>query len=517
MSPPVRASALALGELDGSTAAEHGTPLPAGVVGVFVTVYAGGRLTGCAGGFGDDCGTRLPEFVAAAVDDRRFTAAAPADAVAVSVSLLFNRHEIGVADPDWVVRPTRFADQALQVRQRDRTGFVLPFVAVTHNLTPRQYVLEVIDKAGITRPPYRWTRYDCTTWLADGTGVRPMRHGLPVGVPAGSPEAQAERLYQLLRTYTGRHHTAPGEPYAARYDVFADRIHTGAHPARIAYGAWTKARAGLKTEALEDLDRPEVRLRPDSWLGPDDASASISELAFVLLTRIELGCADADTDTGAAMAAALVGQIDRHGRFATHRDATNAREAFQDYAPGQALLALAAAAGSGLAEVPAEPLQAALRYYRMRFRHNHAWGAVGWLTQACAAWGSILDDSWAQLAFEIVDWSLRFQSGKSGAFLNDHQRDAPGATTALHLEALAAARASAEQHGDGAREHRYRTACEGALAFLDSLIYQPRDAAVLPNPEWAIGGVRTSATASDVRIDFVHHALSGVLRLGGPR
>jgi hypothetical protein len=46
-------------------------------------------------------------------------------------------------------------------------------------------------------------------------------------------------------------------------------------------------------------------------------------------------------------------------------------------------------------------------------------------------------------------------------------------------------------------------------------VYQPRDAVVLPNPEWALGGVRTSETASDVRIDYVHHALSAVLDLRG--
>jgi hypothetical protein len=46
-------------------------------------------------------------------------------------------------------------------------------------------------------------------------------------------------------------------------------------------------------------------------------------------------------------------------------------------------------------------------------------------------------------------------------------------------------------------------------------VYQPRDTAVLPNPEWALGGVRTSETASDVRIDYVHHALSAALGLRG--
>src|SRR4051794_14997643 len=305
--------------------------LPDAVQGLFLTVYSGGRLIGCAGAFAGDCATRLDEFAAAAVRDRRFRGAEPGEAVAVSVSLLFARHDIGQASPEWVVGPTRFADQALAVRQGDRSGFVLPFVAVTHNLTPRQYVLEVIDKAGITRAPYRWTRYDCTTWLIDDDdGVRRMRHALPEAAPADTPVAELDRLEPLLRRYTLRHSGPPEEPYLARYEVFADRLHAGAHPARIAYGAWVKARAGMRQEAEHDLGR----------LGEPD---SIAEPAFVALAELALGRAP---DVGE-----LVDAIDRHGRFATHRDPARAAEAFQDYAPGQALLALAAAARAGV-DVP---------------------------------------------------------------------------------------------------------------------------------------------------------------------
>jgi orotate phosphoribosyltransferase/AMMECR1 domain-containing protein len=481
--------------------------LPDAVVGLFVTVYADGRLIGCAGAFGNDCGDRLPELVPAAVHDRRFPDATATTRVAVSVSLLFGQHEIGQASPDWVVQPTRFADQALQVRQRDRSGFVLPFVAVTHNLTPQQYVLEVVDKAGITRPPYFWTRYDCATWLADESGVRRMRHALPIGASAESSAADLERLEALLLRYTRRHSVPPDEPYLARYDVFADRMHAGAHAARIAYGAWAKARAGLRREAEDDLARADLQRDVDGCIGD-----SIAESAFVVLAELGLGH---ETDETERTVRTIAARIDGHGRFATHRNQADAHDAFQDYAPGQSLLALAAAAHSGI-DVPSEPVRRALRYYRMRFRQNSAWGAVAWLTQAYAAWGSLLaDDETTGFAFEVADRALRYQSRTTGSFLNDHQGDAPGATTALYLEGIAAVRTAAHRLGDQAREQRYRTAGARGLGFLDSLVYQPRDAAVLPNPEWALGGVRTSATASDVRIDYVHHALSAVLGLRG--
>jgi orotate phosphoribosyltransferase/AMMECR1 domain-containing protein len=486
--------------------------LPEGTAGAFVTVYADGRLAGCAGVFGDDCGRRLPECVTAAVHDGRFPRATGTP-TAVALSLLSHRHEIGVADPDWVVRPVRFADQALAVRQGERFGFVLPSVAVTHDLTPRQYVAEVIDKAGITRPPYRWTRYDCATWLADASGVRPTRHGLPVGAPAPTAALQVRRLRELLRRYAARHHVGPDQPYGVSYDVFADRVHAGAHPARTAYGAWALARAGLPAAAVDDLARPELQVQDGGWLGPDGSSGSIAEPAFAVLAHLELGTLDATT---AQLASALLGRIDGHGRFATHRDPGAAQPAFQDYAPGQALLALAAAARAGLLDARSPAVERALRHYRMRFRQNRAWGAVSWLAQAYAAWGALLDDPViTAVAFEVADRAVPHQSLRTGGFLNDHQRDAPGATTALYLEGIAAARAAAERLGDAAREARYRAVCARGVGFLDELVYQERDAAVLPNPEWAVGGLRTAPTAGAVRLDYVHHALCAVSALEG--
>ena len=61
------------------------------------------------------------------------------------------------------------------------------------------------------------------------------------------------------------------------------------------------------------------------------------------------------------------------------------------------------------------------------------------MTQACCRlWRVRPEAEFAALAFEIVDWILGFQQ-KSGAFLNDHQPDTPGYTSALYLEALGSA------------------------------------------------------------------------------
>ncbi|MBE1551825.1 orotate phosphoribosyltransferase/AMMECR1 domain-containing protein [Mycobacterium sp. OAS707] len=487
-----------------ATGAGQPVTLPDDICGLFVTVYANGAIAGCAGGFNGDLAASLPEFTDAALADERFAGPAADAQIAVSVSLLANQHEIGAAAPEWVTGPLRFGDQALAVRQGHRRGFLLPSVAMTHNLTPQGYVNEVIDKAGITRPPYYWTRYDCASWLADAAGVHRMQAGLPVG----AEDVDAARLRELLTSYTVRVHDPSGDP-VNRYEVFADRLRTGMHPARFAYGAWIKARAGLTEQCIDDLNRLQKHVVDGGWVQVDDQPATISEVAFVVLAQLESGVPVDET-----MLENLWSRIDCHGRFATHRDTDIA--AYQDYAPGQALLALAVAAQRGVCAPRCPDIDRALRYYRMRFRQNHSWGAVAWLMQAFVVWASVLDDVvlW-KFAYEIADWALTFQSDKTGAFLNDHQPDTPGATTALYLEGIAAVRAAADSDGDGEREARYRRAARAGVRFLDRLVYQDRDAAVLPNADWALGGVRSSLTSSEVRTDYVHHALSALMALDG--
>ncbi len=479
--------------------------LPAGTM-VFVSVYADGRLTGCVGGPASGADW-LARYARAALDDERFDPPADGAELTVSVSVLSNRHEIGEADPDWVVGPFRFADQALAVRRGDQSGLLLPFVAVTSNLTPRGYVDAVIAKAGLDGGPYHWTRFDCDIALADGRGVARLRDGFPVGDPPASISEGCARLRPLLEHYI-RQHCEPGLAPMRRHDVFAHRVDTPLDPARRAYDAWVKQRAGLDDLAGVDLAGLDASLDPDGWLRTDGHEASVSELAFLLLCRL-----DRTPDEAAVIARRLAAQIDQHGRIATHRDG-RVGDAHQDYGPGQVLLALARAAERGLVAPDLDTIGRAFRHHRIRFRRNGSWGAVTWLLQACVAWSDVAPQlDTLSFARDIVDCALPHQSAKSGAFLNDHQADGPGAVNAVYLEGLAAIAAVGDDLAHGCR---VREACRRCLQFLDRLVYQERDMAIVPHRRWALGGLRSSVTASDVYIDHVHHALAAIVSLTAP-
>jgi hypothetical protein len=134
--------------------------------------------------------------------------------------------------------------------------------------------------------------------------------------------------------------------------------------------------------------------------------------------------------------------------------------------------------------------------------------------QAFSRWWFInRDDRYAELVFEIGRWIREYQDHKEGGFLNDHQPDTPGYTTALYLEGLGSALHVAAAMENAPLATSLRESCYNGFRFLDRLIIQERDFAFLPNPDWALGGLRGGIHQSEVRTDFVQHALSALLEL----
>jgi orotate phosphoribosyltransferase/AMMECR1 domain-containing protein len=498
-----------------------------GLDSVYLTVYVEGRLRGCMGGAAGELDEDLRRLARAALEDARFggdAAPAAADEVAVSVSLLFDEFRIGACAPEEVVRYYRHGHQALMAHDGESVGLLLPFVASTNNLDPAGFAREVLVKAGLSEPPFYWCRFDCATWLADARGVSRTVGGFPAAPePAEELSALLARRAALHARYLLRHQKPDGSFYAA-YEPFRNRLYEGCDLPRLAHGAWVLARASrlpgggeLKEaadRAIEHLLNAAAEGDEGLWLEAEGQSPSVAELSFLLLALCESGAGDAGArrDAAARAAATLWGCVTLpHGRVRTHRDAEPSDE-FQDYFPGQLLLALAAACDAQVSEVDEERLARAFLYYRHRFRHRRGFGQVSWYAQAFARWWHVRRDArFAEFAFETVDWLLAYQQEKTGAFVNDHQPETPGYMTAVYLEAVAAASNLAAALGREGRRLSYSAAYERGLRFLDRLVIQGRDASVLPSPDYAAGGLRRAVHYSEIRTDFVQHALSAVL------
>jgi AMMECR1 domain-containing protein/orotate phosphoribosyltransferase len=488
----------------------------------FVTIYLWGQLRGCSGLPIHDLDDDLRRLIQSALADNRFKdidAESP-EAIAVSVSFLHKGVKLADCPPQEIWRYVVNGRQALHVSQGNRSGIVLPFWAAMHSLLPEEYAMEVVDKAGITRPPYYWERFHCATWLADAGGVGRLEGAFR---PLPPPEEDAELARQLTELYVNymlRHHREDGSFYSS-YEPFRNRLHNAGTPPRLAFGGWVMARAARMLEAPElqtardrtlELLLSSIRLGEQGlWLEIDQNTPSVSEIAFLTLALCELPQGDYRRVHARGLADALWASIDAHGYVGTHFTQEQVEESFQDYFPGQVLLALAAAVREGLSTVDETRLERAFRYYRHRFRYKRNFGQVIWLMRAFSAWWHLQHDpEFAGMVFEVGDWILQHQQEKSGAFISDDQPDLPGYTSALYLEGIGAALPVAEAV-DASRFEQYRSAYLRGLRFLHRITILPGHAPVLPNSELAVGGLRMGLDTSFVRIDFVQHGLSTVL------
>jgi orotate phosphoribosyltransferase/AMMECR1 domain-containing protein len=492
---------------------------------LYVTIYVDGHLRGCMGSVTRNLDDDIRNLADAALHDGRFAADLPLDptTVAVTVSLLFNPLELGELLTEDVGPYYRHGEQTLMVYRSEQVGLLLPFVAAMSNLDRLGFADAVRDKAGLVEPPFYWCRFDCVTWIADSEDVAPTIGGFPyLPTLASTPEELAARHAALHTRYLVKHLREDGSFYSS-YEPFQDRLSEQIDLPRIAHGAWVLARASrtlggddLKDAADRVIEFLLNRVTQDGhgiWLSNGDETASVSEVSFLLLALSNSPENDSRRAQVKQLAAALWSCVELpHGRISTHRGPTSSPEAFQDYFPGQTLLALAQAAEETPSTIDEEKLQRSFRYYRHRFRYNRHFGQVSWLMQAFSKWWKVIgDSSFADLVFEVADWLLGYQQEKTGAFINDHQPDTPGFTTALYLEGIAAARNVADSLADGVRFQNYSCSFAQGLSFLDRLIIQQRDRSILPNLDLALGGLRQGLHYSEVRTDFVQHSLSAIL------
>ncbi|HYV12926.1 MAG TPA: AMMECR1 domain-containing protein [Pyrinomonadaceae bacterium] len=484
--------------------------LPKNVESIYLTIYIDGHLRGCMGQRLRSLDEDLKKIAGAALNDERFEgrSALTADDVAVSVSFLFDPLEIGHAPPEEVVNYYRHGDQTLMVYQGNRVGLLLPFVASFWNLDAVSFAKSVIQKAELTEPPYNWCRFDSATWFAGSEGVWATVGGFAVPRNDLPPINELiERHGKLHVRYLLKHLREDGSFFSG-YQPFHNRLFESVDTARQTHGAWVLARA-YKAFGGEDLksavDKAIDNLLPQTF-------DTVAEPSFLLLALSNLPDDDPRRGSMNDLAATLWRSIELpHGRISTHTNPDDpSPELYQDYFPGQVLLALAVACEQNVTAIDEERLRRSFQYYRHRFRYKRNFGQVTWLLQAFSKWSEVTGDrDFADMVFEIADWLLGYQQDKTGAFINDHQPDTPGYTTAVYLEGIAAALKIA----DKPRYDVYFDSLTRGFGFLDQLIIQDRDRQLLPNIDYALGGLRQGLYYSEVRTDFVQHSLSAILNL----
>ena len=154
------------------------------------------------------------------------------------------------------------------------------------------------------------------------------------------------------------------------------------------------------------------------------------------------------------------------------------------------------------------PVVAQLVYERQRFRVRPTWGSASWQMQGWAAIYAVQHQpAQAEFVFELADWALDRQLEKNGVFLEELTPYGPSFNTGFIAEGIAAAWHTAELAGDRDRAAHYARSWRAAISWLRRLMILPEDTFCMPDAAHALGGVRAAPNRSDVRVDFVSHAL----------
>ncbi len=502
---------------------------------LFLSIYSGYRMLGCMGKQVGDLDSDLRVLAEAALHDERFASTLDVgdlDGLKVKISLLYAPLELGAYQPDEVMTPVRFAEQALMVHQGGREALLLPDWPVTAGYDEKGYVEALLDKAGITEGPYAWRRYECSTWLDDGQNVQWLEKAFPR--PSAADRDMETRLQPLCDSwaaYIQRQQTEQGGMHFY-YQPFAHQVTGSMDNVRTAHAAWVLSRARQQGMAVVDggkLDALLVYLKGfvqrdagKCWLAEtvNPAERRYDTLAGASLLLMALSSQDScsleDASLAAELAETLWGAIDPHGRIENYiyPNVSYPQDVYQDYIPGQVLLALALACQAGLSKLDAGKLQRAQAYYWHRFQYKRRADQVSWLAQAwVACWQMEHRSEWLEQANAMCEWIVQFQSMQDGGFTTWQQTDGRADyMTAVYLEAVAAVASVMYAHGNGGWNYRnFAEACLKGFAFLDSLTVQERDKMVVPYLEWAQGGIRQSPVDSTVRVDFNQHALSAAL------
>ena len=328
------------------------------------------------------------------------------------------------------------------------------------------------------------------------------------------------RLEPLGVDYLLRHQKPDGT-FSTRYDPLQDQLYSGVDLPRLAHAAWVLARAAKSSgqPAGEAAARTTTFLLNTAgetadgiWLVHDGNEQSVAEISLTALALCE-----ADGALAARwvpqLAAALWSRIDVHGCVHTHRDTALATDAFQDYFPGQVLLALGSAAQAQLTPVDEAQAVACLP---LLSRSVFATGRIsarcrGSRRPAAPGGGSPASIVSPSSLSRLPIGYCAFSSRKPAHFSTITSPIRPATRPRFISRASRRRPCWRATLGEAPRHRHYLDSCRRGLQFLDSLIIQPRDATVLPNPALALGGLRRSSRRSEVYVDFVQHYLAAVL------
>lgn len=257
-----------------------------------------------------------------------------------------------------------------------------------------------------------------------------------------------------------------------------------------------------------------------------EKKAKLGASAFALMSLLASGSFPEKDKYVEYFANFIIGMQQPDGSFKTFYKPEN-RNDNQNFYPGEALLAL-----MELYQTPTADKKRILKvasnafdYYKIYFEKNKNPAFVPWHTLACARLYAVTKDKkYADFIFTMNDWLLQIQNTPEnnltkeldtlGRFYDpkqDHFGPPHASSTAVYTEGIIDALRLAITLQDKERINKYSSAIRWGLRSLLQLQFTPENSFFLAHPERLLGGIRTTETNLNIRVDNTQHTVMAIL------
>lgn len=436
--------------------------------------------------------------------------------------------------------------QSYRSMQRGVHGLVVRFMEAQAALRPSEFIAdntsfqEAVETfaqranpggEGVEARFVSWFRTAHWCELTPAGEVIELRRGLVVLPPQAVTRDGLAAAIEGVAEYMIYRQRPSGE-FAYQYDPSDDVYRDEVSDVRQAGCAWSLAllaRDSGGSAALISADRSLQMLNPrvTKLEGIDDAaflrategSSKLGATALMALALSEHPQAVQHRALRQRLLAAMLWLHTPSGRFITIFP-PSLEETGQDYAPGQALLALARVFEEEPRADIAKSFELALPFCRDYFRKTPAPAFAGWQSQAFARMARLTQRrEYADFAFEMADWLSAQQLDERNCewpelhgAIDAYGDGDVGVATASCLEAFTEALLLARVLEDERRAERYESAVRGAARFVLQLQFRREEAFYVRSPRDCVGGVRAAPWDNRIRIEQCAHALRALLR-----
>jgi AMMECR1 domain-containing protein len=499
---------------------------------VFVTIFVNGQVTGCQSSSTRNISKDLKEATIHSIKDNRFTIQLQKehlDNITLEITFLFNKIKLENNNLNYLKNNIETGINAIQIQQGKNSASFKESVPIEHNFDFETNFQKLCEKANLNKTCYLENattiyKYDTITFETDRSKkINDLyRYNLLVDEKDVTKENIDKRL-ELAKSWFLVNED-PNTFLKYEYLPSSDRYSTGNNSIRqmATLHTVTKLYKHSNDPKIYNLSVKGINhflsfLKYDKqrniYFIEINNESTIAHSGFLILSLAEIEDFPNRTFYLKSLSDGILSLQNSDGSFKTLFNSDKVEGI--DYYPGEAMLALMTLYQHTGDKNILDSVARSFDYYSSYWRSNKNMAFVPWYTEAYfILFNATNNKTYKEFIFEMNDWMIdnyQIMSSRYPDTVGGFPKKDPVFSTSVFLEGVNDAYKLAKDTNDP-RKDKYERSIRLGTRFIFQTQFTPENTFYIRNPSLAIGGFKQSLTRNNIRIDFLQHAVSSMLK-----